>query len=107
MRKGRLQDDESICESSYYVLLVTVHRRCAVISLCVGVWERMCHGCAFVLSLPDFVCLSVCNASFSQISQRDLCRSLLARLTSATKFVYFKNGYYESSSRGAPVRTVL
>jgi hypothetical protein len=51
--------------------------------------------------------LSVCNASFFQISLRDLCTSLLvARLTSATKFAYFENGYHESSSRGAPLRTV-
>ena len=66
----------------------------------------MCHRCALVLSLPGFVCLSVCHASFFRISLRDLCRRLLARLTSATKFVYFENGYDESSSRGAPLRTV-
>ena len=43
---------------------------------------------------------------FFQISLHDLCRRLLARLTSATKFVYFENRYHESSSRGAPLRTV-
>ena len=52
------------------------------------------------------VCLFVCHASFFRISLRDLCRRLLARLTSATKFVYFENRYHESSSRGAPLRTV-
>ena len=41
----------------------------------------------------------VCNASFF--------RMLLARSTSATKFVYFESKYDESSSRGAPSRTVL
>ena len=70
----------------------------------------MCHRCALVLSLPGFVCLFVClfvcHASFFRISLRDLCRRLLARLTSATKFVYFENRYHESSSRGAPLRTV-
>ena len=50
-------------------------------------------------------CLSV-NASFFRISLSDLCRRLLARLTSATKFMYFENGYDESSIRGAPLRTV-
>jgi hypothetical protein len=58
------------------------------------------------LSLPGFVCLFVCNASFFQISLRDLCTRLLARSTSATKFVYFENKYHESSTRGAPLRTV-
>ena len=51
-------------------------------------------------------CLFVCHASFFRISLRDLCRRLLARSTSATKFVYFENGYHESSIRGAPLRTV-
>ena len=36
-----------------------------------------------------------------QISLRDLCRRLLARSTSATKFMYFENGYDDSSSSGA------
>jgi hypothetical protein len=52
------------------------------------------------------VCLSVCYISVFRISLRDLRRRLLARLTSATKFVYFENGYHESSSRGAALRTV-
>ena len=48
-------------------------------------------------SLFDFVCY----VSFFRISLRDLCRRILARSTSATKFVYFENWYDESSSRGA------
>ena len=59
-----------------------------------------------VSSVTSGFCLFVRNASFFRISLRDLCRRLLARLTSATKFVYFENGYDESSSRGAPLRTV-
>ena len=63
-----------------------------------------------VSSVTSGFCLSVTlfvrHASFFRISLRDLCRRLLARLTSATKFVYFENGYHESSSRGAPLRTV-
>ena len=59
-----------------------------------------------VSSVTSGFCLFVCHASFFRISLRDLCRRLLARLTSATKFVYFENGYDESSSRGAPLRTV-
>ena len=55
----------------------------------------------FVLSLLGVVCLFVRNASFFQISRRDLCRRLLARLTSVTKFVYIENWYYESSIRGS------
>jgi hypothetical protein len=60
---------------------------------------------ALVLSLPVFF---VRNASFFRISLQDLCRRLLARLTSATTFVYLENRYDESSStsRGAPLRTV-
>ena len=43
--------DCSLSSTVQYVLqFVTVHRRCAVVSLCVGVRER---------SLPDFVCHSV------------------------------------------------
>jgi hypothetical protein len=53
------------------------------------------------------VCLSVRHASFFQISLRGLCRRLLARLTSATKFVYFENGYDKSSIRGAPLRRTV
>ena len=41
-----------------------------------------------------------------QISLHDLCRRILARSTSATNFVYFENGCHESSSSGAPLRTV-
>jgi hypothetical protein len=52
------------------------------------------------------VCLSVRHALFFRISLRDLCRRLLARLTSATKFVYFENRKHETSSRGAPLRTL-
>jgi hypothetical protein len=59
-----------------------------------------------VSSVTSGFCLFVCHASFFRISLRDLCRSLLARLTSATKFMYIENGYHESSSRGAPLRTV-
>ena len=71
--------------------------------------KKFARGCAgvdvphrstvgvFSLSLPGFVCLFVCPASFFRISLRDLCRKLLARSTSATKFVYFENGYDESS----------
>ena len=50
-------------------------------------------------------CLFVLHASFVQISLRDLCRRLHARLTSAKKFEYFENRYHESSSRRAPLRT--
>ena len=50
-------------------------------------------------------CLSH-QASVFRISLRDLCRSLHARLTSATKFMYIENGYDKSSNRGAPLRTV-
>jgi hypothetical protein len=40
--------------------VITVRRRCTVISLCVGVWEKMCHRCAFVCHFRVlFVCLSV------------------------------------------------
>jgi hypothetical protein len=67
----------------------------------------MCHRCALVCHFRIlFVFLSVCRASFFRISLRNLCRRLLARLTSATKFVYFENRDHESSSRGAPLRTV-
>ena len=65
-----------------------------------------CAGIDVSLSLPGFVCLFVCCTSFFRISLRDLCRRLLARLTPATKFVYFENRYHESSNRGAPLRTV-
>ena len=61
----------------------------------------MCQRYELVLSLPGFVCLSLCHASFFQISLRDLCSVLLARSTSATNFIYFENRYDESSSRGA------
>jgi hypothetical protein len=69
------------------VRMITVHRDMFVLG-CAG---KVC------VSLP--LCLSVCNA-FSQISLCGLCRRLLARLTSTTKFVYFENWYDESSSRG-------
>jgi hypothetical protein len=76
--------------------IVTVHCRwCAVISLCVGVREWMCHRWALVC---HFRVLFVCCSSFFLISLRDLCRRLLARSTFATKFVYFENRYHESSS---------
>jgi hypothetical protein len=62
-------------------------------------------GVRFVIS--GFVCRFVCHhASLFRTSLRDLCRRLLARLTSAPKFMYYENGYDESSRRGAPLRTV-
>ena len=62
-------------------------------------------GVRFVIS--GFVCRFVCHhASLFRTSLRDLCRRLLARLTSATKFMYYENGYDESSRRGEPLRTV-
>ena len=75
---------------------VVPYRRCAVISLYVGVRERMCHR---YLSLPGR--LLVCHVSFFRISLSDLCRRLLARSITATNFIWFENGYYESSIRGA------
>ena len=37
-------EDLSVCVlSTEPAFVVTVRRRCTVISLCVGVWEKMCH----------------------------------------------------------------
>ena len=51
-------------------------------------------------------CLSVRNASFFGISLvlRDLCSRLVARSTSATKFVYFENGDDEARVECAVIR---
>jgi hypothetical protein len=66
--------------------------------------HKFVRGCAGVdvqvVSFQGFVCLS--HALFFRTSLRYLCRWLLASSTSATKFVYFENGYDESSGGEAP-----
>ena len=75
---------------------------------------RWSHCTCAVSRCRQFVtsgfCLSLClpaTPHFFKFPLRDLCRRLLARLTSAAKFMYFENGYDESSNRGASLRTVL
>ena len=79
-----------------WVLVGHTSRALIVFGWAIEIFCYSRHGAqnwsALVLSFPgSFVWLSVClsrNASFFEISLRDLCRNLLARSTSATNFMY-------------------
>ena len=86
------------------VKLARPHHSHAIISDKKPLTDVTIVACAWVcgsrsvrLALPGFVCLFVRGAACFQISQRDLCRRLLARSATSSNFMYFENEYYESS----------